>query len=92
MKQTGPLEALSESNAAKRGGSHEVDDGDVGKKGYTNMAYPSAGPATSNEQIAGVKDSVSAMGNDGTSRKSYKIQAETVNAKNPNTGTGNGKA
>jgi hypothetical protein len=90
--QKGPLGAFDDSNAAKSSSSHDAGTGDAAKDGYTKQAYPSAGPATSNSQIKTIRGSIGSLGNDGTSRGSYKIQPDLVDAENPEpgqAGTGN---
>jgi hypothetical protein len=91
-KSTGPLEAIKGSNALSGAGDMEVSDGDPAVVGYTKPGYPTAGPATATTQIKGVRSSVGSLGNDGTSRGSYNIQPDIVDAENPepgDTGTGN---
>ena len=93
--QKGPLGAFDDSNAARSSDSHDAGTGDAAKDGYTKMAYPSAGPATSNSQIKTIRGSIGALGNDGTSRGSYHIQPDIVDAENPepgSAGTGNAGA
>ena len=49
-------------------------------KGFAKVDYPSERPAQSNADVPSSKDSIGALGNDGTSRKSYKVQPETLSA------------
>lgn len=90
-----PLDALDGSNYARGGAGMEVDAADPAKCGYTTMPYPVAGPAQTNDAIRNTRSSVGSLGNDGTSRNSYRIQPDIVDAENPesgSSGTGNGKA
>lgn len=81
------LTAHSDSNAA-RPASHADEDGGPGKLGYTAEAYPTEGPAEKNSDIGHIEKSQATLGNDGTSRNSYKIQKDEPNAMTAETGTG----
>jgi hypothetical protein len=82
------LTAHSDSNAAKPAG-HADETGGPGELGYTREPYPTEGPAETNHDIGQLTKSEASLGNDGTSRNSYKIQSDEPNAMSGTTGTGN---
>jgi hypothetical protein len=82
------LTAHGDSNAA-RPASHSDEDGSDADRGYVRHAYPSEGPAEKNSDIGHIEKSQASLGNEGTSRESYKIQADEPNAMTAETGTGN---
>lgn len=91
-KKKGPLEAFGDSNFARDTSEVYPANDSAAICGYTKMDYPSAGPASDSTEISHTKASIGSLGNDGTSRNSYKIQPDIVNADNPEpgkTGTGN---
>ena len=87
-----PLAAFEDSNYARTDADHEPQKGDAGKLGYLHEPYVEAGPAIANSDIRNLHPSFGSLGNDGTSRGSYKIQPEIVDADDPEPGeshTGN---
>jgi hypothetical protein len=76
----GPLKALGESNFARDTEDYEVDSNEPARCGYIEEPYVHAGPATDNGMIRNTGPSRGSLGNDGTSRNSYYIQPEIVNA------------
>src|SRR5262245_34956378 len=91
-KKKGPLEAFGDSNFARDTSEVYPANDSPAECGYIKRDYPSAGPASDSTEIASTKDSIGSLGNDGTSRNSYKIQPDIISAENPEpgkTGTGN---
>jgi hypothetical protein len=79
-RRTGPLEALKESNFARETDEIEPDDGEAARCGYIAVPYVTAGPALDNTMIKNTVASRGSLGNDGTSRDSYTIQPNLVDA------------
>lgn len=76
------LEPHGDSNAMPRGGAdHDAPEGNPAITGFTSKPYPSTGPAMSNDDVASTRDSIGAMGQDGTAVGAYKHQPKTINAK-----------
>jgi hypothetical protein len=77
------VEARSDSNAARKGAEHEVEsEGDL-RDGFIKVPYTKDRPAESNRDVASSENSLSSMGNDGTSAGAYKAQPRTFEAEEP---------
>lgn len=81
-----PLEAFDDANYARTDAVHAPPEGEVGRLGYLMEPYVDAGPAIGGTFIRNTKPSFGSLGNDGTSRTSYEIQPQLVDADDPEAG------
>lgn len=77
------LKAHKDSNAAQSSDNTGAATGSLGMVGFTSMDYPGQRPAMKNTDVGTTKDSIGALGNDGTNMSAYSEQPKTENAENP---------